>query len=235
MKTNSFSRWLCVLVVCLGSSWSMMNAQNNKDWANLKKYEQDNRRLMELPQSERNVVFLGNSITENWARMHSDFFTLNKYIGRGISGQTSYQFVVRFREDVINLSPKVVVINAATNDVAENTGPYNEDYTFGNIVSLVELAKANKIKVILTTTLPAAAFGWNPSIKDGVAKIKSLNARVKAYAKKNKIPYIDYYSKMVTPEGALDPAYTKDGVHPTLEGYLVMESLIKPAIEKVLR
>ena len=209
MKTKFFSKWMCLLVVCLGSSWSVMNAQNNPDWANLKKYEKDNDRLIQLPQSERNVVFLGNSITENWARMRPDFFSLNKYVGRGISGQTSYQFLVRFREDVINLSPKVVVINAATNDVAENTGPYNEDYTFGNIVSMVELAKANKIKV--------------------------LNARVKAYAKKNKIPYVDYYSKMVAKGDALDPAYTKDGVHPTVEGYLVMESLIKPEIEKILK
>lgn len=235
MKTKLVSKWMFLLVVCLSSSWSVMNAQSNPDWANLKKYEKDNERLIQLPQSERNVVFLGNSITENWARMRPDFFSLNKYVGRGISGQTSYQFLVRFREDVINLSPKVVVINAATNDVAENTGPYNEDYTFGNIVSMVELAKANKIKVILTTTLPAAAFGWRPAIKDGPAKIQSLNARVKAYAKKNKIPYIDYYSKMVAKGDALDPAYTKDGVHPTVEGYLVMESLIKPEIEKILK
>ena len=102
--------------------------------------------------------YAGNSITEGWVRTHPDFFKTNGYIGRGISGQTSYQFLLRFREDVINLSPALVVINAGTNDVAENTGAYNEDYTFGNIASMAELAKANKIKVILTSVLPAAEF-----------------------------------------------------------------------------
>ena len=114
---------------------------------------------------------------------HSLFvFVRFRKFGRGIGGQTSYQFLVRFREDVINLSPALVVINAATNDIAENTGAYHEDRTFGNIVSMVELAKANHIKVILTTTLPAAAFDWNPAIKDAPQKIASLNARLKAYA-----------------------------------------------------
>ena len=108
---------------------------------------------------------MGNSITEGWVRTHPDFFKTNGYIGRGIGGQTSYQFLLRFREDVINLSPALVVINAGTNDVAENVGPYNEEYTFGNIISMVELAKANKIKVILTSVLPAATFKWRPEIK----------------------------------------------------------------------
>lgn len=121
---------------------------------------------------EKRVVFLGNSITEGWVRTHPDFFKTNGYIGRGISGQTSYQFLLRFREDVINLSPALVVINAGTNDVAENTNPYNEDYTFGNIVSMVELAKVNKIKVILTSVLPAAAFKWRMEIKDAPQKSK---------------------------------------------------------------
>ncbi|WP_290396418.1 GDSL-type esterase/lipase family protein, partial [uncultured Bacteroides sp.] len=130
-----------------------------------------------------------------------------------------------------------VVINAGTNDVAENAGAYNEEYTFGNIVSMVELARTNKIKVILTSVLPAAAFGWNPSVKDAPQKIMQLNARIRKYARENKIPYVDYYSEMVEVEGgnnALNPSYTKDGVHPTLEGYKVMETLIKKAIDKVL-
>lgn len=158
-------------------------------------------------------------------------------MGRGISGQTSSHFLLRFREDVIKLAPALVVINAGTNDVAENAGAYNEEYTFGNIVSMVELARANKIKVILTSVLPAAAFGWNSSVKDAPQKIMQLNARIRAYAKENKIPYVDYYSEMVEAEdgnNALTPLYTKDGVHPTLEGYKVMESLIKKVIDKVL-
>ena len=177
---------------------------------------------------------MGNSITEGWVRTHPDFFKINGYIGRGISGQTSYQFLLRFREDVINLSPALVVINAGTNDVAENTQTYNEDYTFGNIISMVELAKANKIKVILTSVLPAAAFKWRMEIKDAPQKIKSLNDRIEAYAKANKIPFVNYYKAMVDENQALNPQYTKDGVHPTGEGYDIMEPLIKAAIEKAL-
>ena len=184
---------------------------------------------------DKRVVFMGNSITEGWVRTHPDFFKTNGYIGRGISGQTSYQFLLRFREDVINLSPALVVINAGTNDVAENTQAYNEDYTFGNIISMVELAKANKIKVILTSVLPAAAFKWRMEIKDAPQKIKSLNDRIEAYAKANKIPYVDYYQALVVNENqALNPQYTKDGVHPNSEGYDIMEPLIKKAIDKAL-
>ena len=140
-----------------------------------------------------------------------------------------------YREDVINLSPALVVINAGTNDVAENTQAYNEDYTFGNIVSMAELAKANKIKVILTSVLPAAAFKWRMEIKDVPQKIKSLNDRIEAYAKANKIPFVNYYKALVVDENqALNPQYTKDGVHPTSEGYDIMEPLIKNAIEKAL-
>ena len=164
-------------------------AQDNRDWGGLNRYAKDNAAMTAPEKGEKRVVFLGNSITEGWVNTHPDFFKDNKYIGRGISGQTSYQFLLRFREDVINLQPKLVVINAGTNDVAENTGKYNEDYTFGNIVSMVELAKANKIKVILTSTLPAAAFGWNPSITDAADKIASLNARIKAYAKEKGFTY----------------------------------------------
>lgn len=212
-----------------------LSAQN-RDWANLNRYEKENIELQQQENNGRRVVFMGNSITEGWVNIHPDFFKNNGYIGRGISGQTSYQFLVRFREDVINLSPAVVVINAATNDVAENTGTYSEDRTFGNIVSMVELAQANNIKVILTTTLPAAAFGWNKSITDAPQKIAALNARLQQYAKKNRIPFVDYYSEMVVGENkALNPQYTKDGVHPTAEGYDVMEELVQKAIAKVLR
>lgn len=225
----------CVLLMTTVLSVTELSAQN-RDWANLNRYEKENIELQQQENNGKRVVFMGNSITEGWVNIHPDFFKNNGYIGRGISGQTSYQFLVRFREDVINLSPAVVVINAATNDVAENTGAYNENRTFGNIVSMVELAQANNIKVILTTTLPAAAFGWNKSITDAPQKIAALNARLQQYAKKNHIPFVDYYSEMVVGENkALNPQYTKDGVHPTAEGYDVMEGLVQKAIAKVLR
>lgn len=221
-------------VVLLSLICTEVNAQN-RDFGGLNRYVQENKNVPILGKKSKRVVFMGNSITEGWVNTHPDFFTDNGYIGRGISGQTSYQFLLRFREDVIKLFPALVVINAGTNDIAENTCPYNEEYTFGNIVSMVELARAHKIKVILTSTLPAASFGWNPSVLDAQAKILSLNARLKKYARKHKIMYVDYYEKMVYGEnGALNPQYTKDGVHPTSEGYLVMEELIKKAIDKVL-
>lgn len=230
--------WLLLAFICLCLPLTQTTAQDKKnpDWANLSRYEKQNAELPPPAKGEKRVVFMGNSITEGWVRAHPDFFKSHGYVGRGISGQTSYQFIVRFRPDVINLLPALVVINAATNDIAENTGSYNEDITFGNIVSMVELAKANKIKVILTTTLPAAAFRWNPSITDAPQKIKALNKRVEEYAKANKIPYVDYYSHLLAADGeSLDAKYTNDGVHPTPAGYDIMEALIQKEIKKILK
>ena len=234
MKSKFLKLGLCLAVTLAFSSMDVM-AQKNNDWARLGRYAKANQELPAPAKKEKRVVFMGNSITEGWVKIRPDFFKDNGYIGRGIGGQTSYQFVVRFRPDVINLKPKLVIINAGTNDVAENTGPFDLQTTFGNIVSMVELAKANKIKVILTSVLPAAKFGWNKKITDAPDKIEALNALIKEYAKKHKIPYVDYYTPMVSgPERALNPAYSKDGVHPTAAGYEVMEALIKPAIDKVL-
>lgn len=226
---------MLLAIVCLSFSLNGVYAQKN-DFANFARYANENAELPQPTKKEKRVVFMGNSITEGWVRTHPDFFKANGYIGRGISGQTSYQFLGRFREDVINLSPALVVINAGTNDVAENTGPYHEDYTVGNIISMAELAKANKIKVILTSTLPATSFRWNPAIEDAPQKIKALNERIESYAKANKIPYVNYYQAMVVPESlALNPQYSKDGVHPTSEGYDVMEPLINKAINRSLK
>ena len=137
------------------TSWAQKH-----DFANWNRYAQQNKELGLPAKGEKRVVLMGNSITDNWASMRKDFFQENALIGRGISGQTSYQFLLRFREDVINLHPRVVVINYGTNDIAENTGPYDEDLTFGNVLSMVELARQHKIKVILTSCLPASGFGW---------------------------------------------------------------------------
>ena len=229
-------KFTSILLCCLCLAWTDANAQkNHNDWANYKKYNKANKELSTPSKKEKRVVFMGNSITEEWVRIHPDFFKENNYIGRGISGQTTYQFLLRFRNDVINLKPKLVIINGGTNDVAENTGAFDIETTFGNIASMAEIAKANKIKVILTSVLPAARFRWNKKITDAPDRIEALNAKIKAYAKANKIPYVDYYQPMVHgAERALNPTYSKDGVHPTLEGYLVMEALIKPAIDKAL-
>lgn len=204
-------------------------------WLHLNKYAAANKELQVSPNSGRRVIFLGNSITEGWVEKHPDFFRENPdFHGRGISGETTVQFLSRFREDVLNNKPAVLVINGGTNDIAENTGTYNADFTFGNIVSMVELAKANGIKVILTSILPAASYSWNPAVTDAPEKIKAMNKRIKAYAEKNAIPYVDYYSPMVMDGGALYHLYTNDGVHPLPAGYDVMEGLILPVIKKQL-
>lgn len=201
------------------------------EWAGLDKYSISNASI-----DCANVVFIGNSITENWFKYHSAFFKDNNYIGRGISGHTSYQFLLRFREDVIKLTPKIVIINAGTNDIAENCGPYIEEYTLGNIISMVELAKFNGIKVLMSSVLPASSFKWNPSVRDVADKIKSLNKKLKKYAESSGIPYIDYYDKMVNfTDGSMISDYTRDGVHPNLEGYKVMESIVKPFIDNIMK
>lgn len=232
---NIFFKYVFSFVFfCLCLSWAEVNGQD-RDWANFRRYAKANKELPKPLKKEKRVVFMGNSITEGWVSNRPDFFRENNYIGRGISGQTSYQFVVRFREDVIKLQPKLVIINAGTNDAAENTGPFNAEITMGNIISMVEMAKANKIKVILTSVLPASGFGWNKKITDAADRIARLNEMICAYAEENKIPYVDYYGKMVSgSERSLNPVYTRDGVHPTKEGYEVMEALIKPVIDKVL-
>lgn len=228
-------KFVFLFMFALLFSWTGAMAQKHDQFANFKRYDKANKELPAPAKKEKRVVFLGNSITEGWVSIHPEFFKENGYIGRGIGGQTSYQFLLRFRNDVINLKPKLVIINAGTNDAAENTGPFDLDITFGNIASMAELAKANGIKVILTSVLPSSGFRWNKKVTDAADRIEALNAKIKAYAKENKIPYVDYYTPMVSgAERALNPAYSNDGVHPTLEGYLVMEALIKPAIEKAL-
>lgn len=220
----------CSLLTC-----NVALAQNHNDFANYQRYASENAKLGKPAKGEKRVVFMGNSITEGWVNTHPEFFKKHGYIGRGISGQTSYQFLMRFREDVINLEPKVLVLNYGTNDIAENTGPYNEDITYGNILTMVELARAHKIKVILTSTLPARNFGWRPSVTDAMEKIRSLNARVKAYADAHGIQYVDYFTALLAPDkGGMDTKYTPETVHPNGAGYDVMEALIVPAIEKAL-
>lgn len=211
------------------------NAQKH-EFANWKRYAKANEEIGAPAKGEKRVILFGDSITDNWPGTCPDFFTVNNLVGRGISGQTSYQFLLRFREDVINLQPKVVVINYGTNDIAENTGGYDEDLTFGNVCSMVDLAKANGIKVILASCLPAGGFRWNRSITDSMDKIRHLNARVEAYAKANRIPYVDYFSAMVNADGTgMIPEYASDtpGVHPNAQGYGVMQSLLLPVIKKL--
>lgn len=218
-----------VLLSPFASSWAL-----NPDTANLARYAADNERVKDEGKTV-DVIFMGNSITDHWVGFHPEFFSDNNYLDRGIGGQTSSQMLLRFRQDVIDLAPRVVVINAGTNDCAENTGRFDADFTFGNIVSMTDLARANGIRVILASVLPASGFGWNRNITDAAERIDSLNSRIRAYAEANNIPYADYYSAMVAgPDKALNPEYTEDGVHPNAGGYTLMENIVNPIIVKTL-
>ncbi|MDR3695312.1 SGNH/GDSL hydrolase family protein [Mucilaginibacter sp.] len=212
----------------------MIEHRIHNDWAWLERYADDNQKLPPPAKGERRVVFLGNSITEGWINTDPDFFKGKSYVNRGIGGQTTPQMLVRFREDVINLQPEVVVILAGINDIAENTGPSKIENVAGNIFSMAELARVNHIKVVLSSVLPAAAFPWHPGIYPGSSIIK-LNELLKAYAEKNHLGYIDYYSATVTEDKSFKKELTVDGVHPNMAGYKVMEPLVEKAIGEALK
>ena len=210
-------------------------AQEFNKLINLDRYAEANAALPAPAKGEKRVVFIGNSITDGWPNAHPDFFKSNNYVGRGISGQTSPQLLSRFRQDVINLKPVAVLINIGTNDVAQNTGSYNEEFTLGNIMSMAELADANGIKVILSSVTPAGEYPWRKEIKDVPQKIMSLNAKIKAYAKEKGFSYIDYFSVMCDENNALKSNLGTDGVHPNEEGYKIMEATAKKVIDKVIK
>ena len=225
---------ICLIIIPFQVKSYSQNEKSKEDWANLKKYSEADKILTDQASGEKRIVFMGNSITEFWAKIDTDFFANKTYIDRGISGQTSPQMLLRFRQDVINLKPAIVVILAGTNDIAENTGPITLNDIFGNIVSMVQLAEANKIKVILSSVLPAYDFPWHPGLQPA-EKIVKLNNMIKSYCQKNNIVYVDYYSKMVDERKGLDRRFTNDGVHPTLAGYKIMDRLIGKAINAVLK
>jgi lysophospholipase L1-like esterase len=223
-----------LLVILLSLTTLTAIAQDNTDWPNIKKYEDQNSKIPPPAPGEKRVVFMGNSITEGWKYTDSAFFTGRNYYDRGISGQTTPQMLVRFREDVINLKPSVVVILAGINDIAQNTGPIKLEDTFGNIVSMVELAHASHIKVVISSVLPANHFPWRPSIVP-TEKVIQLNKMLKDYADKNHVVYLDYYSAMVDSEKGLPPNLASDGVHPTLAGYKIMEPMVEKAIGEAMK
>lgn len=201
------------------------------DWANLKKYKNENEELIKNNQRDA-VVFMGNSITEGWSYFSPDFFIENQFINRGIGGQTTPQMLIRFKPDVVSLKPKSVVILAGINDIAGNTGPMKIKNIADNIFSMAEIAKANKIKVYICSVLPAKDFPWSPGLNPSKKVIK-LNKMLIDYCYKNNIKYVDYYSKMNDGKGGLKvPEYTSkdDLVHPNKRGYSVMESVILDAL-----
>lgn len=211
----------------------MNGSSQTQDWPYLAKYNNENAKLS-LPQSNENrVVFLGDSITEFWNKEHPMFVRNKSFINRGISGQTTPQMLIRFRADVIDLKPKIVVILAGGNDIAGNTGLSDSKMICDNIFSMIELAQVHQIKVILCSVLPANFFYWNPK-EEPADRIIELNTLLKNYALENNILFVDYYTAMVDNEKGLKVELSEDRVHPNTAGYEVMSPLIEKAIQQTL-
>jgi acyl-CoA thioesterase-1 len=211
-----------------------VDARNRNDWAFLARYRDANAALGDPKQGEQRVVFMGNSITDAWAKSFPAMFPGKPYVGRGISGQTTPQMLVRFRQDVVDLKPRVVVILAGINDIAGNTGPATQAMIADNIKSMTEIAKANGIAVVLSSVLPAYDFPWRRGIGPA-PKVVALNAWIKCYAAQAGAVYLDYYSKMVDARGGLSAEMASDGVHPTEAGYRIMAPLAEAAIQEALK
>jgi lysophospholipase L1-like esterase len=205
------------------------------DWPQLSRYKAENASLAPPAPGEQRVVFYGDSITDGWGRRPGtgDFFPGKPYINRGISGQTTPQMVVRFRQDVVNLHPAAVLILAGTNDVAGNTGPMTPEMTEDNFRSMIDLAKANGIRVIVASITPAADYPWKKGLEPA-PKIKAINSWLQGYCVNHSVTYLDYYSALVDTNGGMKPGTSFDGVHPNASGYAIMTPLAQAAIDKTL-
>lgn len=205
----------------------------SQDWFQFDDYKADNQRIISN-QAFPEVVFIGNSITENWAYYHPEFFSEHNYCGRGISGQTSAHILVRFQSDVIDLHPKVVVIMAGTNDVAHNEFWVAPEQVVNNVISMCELAKAHGIIPIISSIPPCKAFVWRPEIKDAGQTIVDINNNLKAYAEANHIVYVDYHKALADEDMGFPKALSDDGCHPNPDTYYLMEGMAQTAIRKAL-
>lgn len=223
--------FVAVATLTLGAASA--RAQANPDWPNLKKYAAANAELSPPAPGEQRVVFMGNSITEAWAPHFKTMFANKPYIGRGISGQTTPQMLVRFRQDVIALKPRVVVILAGTNDIAGNTGPSTLEMIEDNIASMSELAQANGIRVVLCSVLPVFDYPWKPGLEPA-PKIIALNGWIANYAKSHGAEYADFHSAMADERQGLPKTLAADGVHPNEDGYRLMVPIVEKAISAAL-
>ena len=217
------------------SAWeSAHQEQLRTDWPWLARFKEADLKVPSPAPGENRVVFMGDSITEGW---HFDkpegSFPDKPYINRGISGQTSPQMVLRFRQDVIELQPKVVVILTGTNDIAGNTGPMTLEQTEDNLASMADLATANHIRVVLCSVLPAYDFPWHPGL-DPAPKIVALNTWIKSYAAEKGYVYVDYHAAMKDQRDGLPANLSKDGVHPLPAGYAVMAPLVEAGIKSAV-
>jgi lysophospholipase L1-like esterase len=202
-----------------------------QDWAGLCHYRADNMLVRRGPPPR--VVFMGDSITESWKTLRPEFFG-DGFIDRGVSGQTTAQMLVRFRQDVILLRPAVVHIMGGTNDIAGNGGATTLEAIRNNIASMVELALANDIRVVLASVPPAGIIPWRPSIAEPALRIDELNEWLRHYAHERGLVYVDYHAALADERDAMKQTFSDDGLHPNRDGYAVMEPLAHRALEQAL-
>ncbi len=226
---SSMSKLFFTIIITM----SFMSFTEAQDWANLNRFKEDNAKVGMPKTHDDRVVFMGNSITQGWIEKVPTFFENRSYINRGIGGQTTPQMLLRFRQDVINLYPKVVVILAGTNDIAGNTGPSTLEMIEDNIHSMTELAQANGIQVVLCSVLPAYDYKWRPGLEPA-EKIVELNHRIKKYAETHGAVYCDYFTAMADERNGLPESLSGDGVHPNVEGYAIMAPIAEQAIARAL-
>ncbi len=206
--------------------------QKLADWPQLARYRDADATL--TPEPGR-VVFYGDSITDAWGRLdNTTFFPGKPYVNRGISGQTTPQMLVRFQQDVVALKPAAVLILAGTNDIAGNTGLSTLPMIEDNFRSMVAIAKANGIHVVLASVLPASDYPWRKGLHPA-DKVRDLNAWIKSYAAQNGCVYLDYYTALTDKNGGMKPGTSKDGIHPTPAGYAIMAPLAQAAVNEALK
>ncbi len=212
----------------------LVSAQNNdlyRDWARFDYYDAANQQITVNP----SVVFMGDSIFDGWDDCQPEYFTGNNFACRAIGGQVTAQMLVRLRADVLDLKPKAVVILAGTNDLALNNGYIKPEHIVENVVSMVELARMAGIRPILCSVLPAGDYPWRPEVEDVPGKIAELNSMLKEYADAEKVTWVDLHAQMVASDGSMTAAYTYDGVHPTADGYNVMQQTLYPFLKKYIK
>ena len=200
----------------------------SRDWPGLCRFQADNARLRATAVNPH-VVFMGDSITENWLLGDPGLFG-DDFVNRGIGGQTSPQMLLRFRADVVDLHPAWVHILAGTNDVAGNTGPNTPQDFRNNVMSMVELAQASGIQVLLGSIPPSAGFYWAPAMQPA-PQIRALNSWMQQYAAEQKLVYVDYHAALAGQDGGLPEALGNDGVHPNRDGYVIMRSVLEKALQ----
>ena len=204
------------------------------DWPNLAKYREANENLKKSSSGGDRIVLVGDSITEGWTEFNPEFFQENNMINRGISGQTTPQMLIRFKQDAVHLNPKIIIINGGTNDIWGNTGPSTPEMIIDNLCSMTEIAAKNDINVALSTILPVYKYPERDDIIDPPKTISLINSILLDYCKKNGLTFLDYYTPMVDEKKGLNSDYGTDGVHPNKEGYNVMENVVREAIPGIV-